>query len=63
MSSAAMQAAAKRPAVMSAQLAEELPDVFDEQVGGLQCGEVAATAEFERSRSASFSPPTSSGWT
>ena len=33
-------------AVVSAQLAEELPDVVDEQVGGLHGGEVAAAAEF-----------------
>ena len=33
-------------AVVSAQLAEELPDVADEQVGGLHGGEVAAAAEF-----------------
>ena len=32
--------------MVSAQLAEELPDVADEQVGGLHGGEVAAAAEF-----------------
>jgi hypothetical protein len=32
-------------AVVSAQLAEELPDVADEQVGGLHGGEVAAAVE------------------
>jgi len=32
--------------VVSSELAEEVPDVVDEQIGGLHGGEVAAAAEF-----------------